>query len=371
MKGVIKTSLTRIFLLTFVLSNVFAHRSLALSCTLTGNSLDNLEYVKTNCKEIIVEDLLVPPGKTLDFTGISDVSIVFKGKTSFEFKKWKGPLVLVSGNNVNITGAEGAVIDGNGTQWWNQLGGSGSILRPRMFKLRYVNNVNVNNLYFLNSPRHCFAIHNCTNVTVTNVVIDDSAGDTYYRIHNTDGFDVKGSENVYIKDVQVFNQDDCLAVRSGKNIHFARGYCYHGHGLSIGSVGNRTNNIVENVYITDSKLVNADNGIRIKTVFNCTGSVTNIYYNNITMSGIQKVGIVLQGDYRNTRPTGTPTDGVPIKNVTITNVRGTVSESGTNIYILLADGVAENWYWENVTVTGGMKKRKCSGIPEGSHAFCD
>jgi polygalacturonase len=40
-------------------------------------------------------------------------------------------------------------------------------------------------------------------------------------------------------------------------------YCSGGHGLSIGSVGGRTDNVVSNVTFTDSVVVNSQNGVRL------------------------------------------------------------------------------------------------------------
>ncbi|XP_018321596.1 polygalacturonase-like [Agrilus planipennis] len=366
MEYFVKFHVCHLFLL---LSTLYVSAFADSSCTLTGNSIDNLENIKSSCKNIIVDDLLVPAGLTLDFTGISDVNIEFRGNTSFEFKIWKGPLILISGNNVNVSGAEDSVIDGNGPKWWDTLGDKG-ITKPRLFKLRYLTNANVTNLSFLNSPRHCFAIHNCTNITINNVVINDKSGDTQGG-KNTDGFNVKGSENVYITNVHVFNQDDCLAVRSGNNIHFSNGHCYKGHGLSIGSIGNRTNNVVQNVYISNSQLVESDIGVRIKTVWNCTGLVTGIHYDNITLIGIKKYGIIFHGNYGKLPSPNAPlTDGIPIKDITLNNIQGTVVTAGTNIYVNIAEGVGSDWDWRNVNITGGEKKRSCHGIPKDSNAFC-
>ncbi|XP_025834513.1 polygalacturonase-like, partial [Agrilus planipennis] len=312
----------------------------ATSCILTGNSLDQLNEIKSSCKNIVVQNLRVPAGKSLDLTGISDTSITFKGNISFGYAEWKGPLVLISGSNVNVTGENGHVFDGQGARWWDNLGSNGGVQKPRLFKLRYLYQGVVNHLNFLNSPRHCLAIHNCTNITVNGVVMNNKDGDTQGG-HNTDAVNVKGSENVFIKNTTVYNQDDCLAVRSGKNIHFEQAFCSGGHGMSIGSVGNRTNNVVEDVHITDSVVVDSDNGIRIKTVYNATGLVSGVTYNNITMRNISKFGILMRGDYLNQpRPTGNPSNGIPIRNVTVTNVRGTVQTKGTNVYILLGQGVA-------------------------------
>ncbi|XP_018329554.1 polygalacturonase-like [Agrilus planipennis] len=342
----------------------------ATSCTLTGNSLDQLAEVKASCNDIVIEDLLVPAGKSLDLSGLSDASITFKGNVSFEYAEWKGPLVLIGGTNLSIKGEEGHVIDGQGAKYWDTFGIHAGVQKPRLFKLRYLYNGVVNNLHFLNSPRHCMAINNCTNVTVNNLVVDSKDGDTQGG-HNTDAINVKGSENIFINHTTVYNQNDCISVRSGKNVHFTDGYCYGGHGLSIGSIGNRTNNVVEDVYFTDSIVVNSENGVRIKTVVNATGLVSGITYNNITMSNITTFGILVRGDYvGNPGPTGTPSNGIPIRNLTITNVRGTVQPQATNIYVLLGQGVAQNWYWNNINVTGGTNNLTCQGIPPNSGVFC-
>jgi polygalacturonase len=84
----------------------------------------------------------------------------------------------------------------------------------------------------------------------------------------------------------VYNQDDCLAVNSGTQITFTGGYCSGGHGLSIGSVGGRSDNTVDTVNILDSQIVNSDNGVRIKTVSGATGKVTGVTYSNIKLSNV-------------------------------------------------------------------------------------
>ena len=45
-----------------------------------------------------------------------------------------------------------------------------------------------------------------------------------------------------------------------KNIKFSGGYCSGGHGLSIGSVGGRDDNTVENVTFEDSTVTKSVNG---------------------------------------------------------------------------------------------------------------
>jgi galacturan 1,4-alpha-galacturonidase len=217
-----------------------------------------------------------------------------------------------------------------------------------------------------NTPVQGFSINGAENLTLDKITIDNTAGDVTNGGHNTDAFDVGSSTGVYITNANIKNQDDCLAVNSGTDIHFTGGTCSGGHGISIGSVGGRKDNTVKNVIISDSTITNSDNGVRIKTVSGATGSVSGVSYKNITLKNIAKYGIVIQQDYQNGSPTGKPTTGVPITGLTIQNVKGTVASSATDIYILCGKGSCSNWTWSGNSITGGKKSTACSNIPTGA-----
>jgi len=123
-----------------------------------------------------------------------------------------------------------------------------------------------------NSPVQVFSINEAKNLQVNDVTVNNKDGDSNGG-HNTDAFDVGDSSQITISGATVYNQDDCLAVNSGTDITFTGGYCSGGHGLSIGSVGGRDNNVVDTVKILDSQIVDSDNGVRIKTVSGKTGQV--------------------------------------------------------------------------------------------------
>lgn len=115
--------------------------------------------------------------------------------------------------------------------------------------------------------------------------------------------------------------------------------------------------------ILNSSIANSQNGVRIKTVYGATGSVSDVKYEGITLSGITKYGVVIEQDYENGSPTGKPTAGVPITDVTLSGVTGTVSSKATDVYILCAKGACSNWKWSNVSVKGGKTSSKCSNVP--------
>ncbi|KAL2126648.1 hypothetical protein VTI74DRAFT_475 [Chaetomium olivicolor] len=336
------------------------------SCTFTDAA--SAIKGKTSCSTITLSGITVPAGTTLDLTGLKDgTKVIFSGTTTFGYKEWSGPLISVSGNNILVQGASGHVIDGNGAAWWDGKGSNGGKTKPKFFYAHSLKNSNIKGLSVKNTPVQAFSINSATNLGLYDIHIDNSAGDTKGG-HNTDAFDVGSSTGVYISGAIVKNQDDCLAINSGTNITFTGGQCSGGHGLSIGSVGGRSDNTVKTVRILNSSISNSQNGVRIKTVYGATGSVSDIKYEGITLSGITKYGVVIEQDYENGSPTGKPTAGVPITDLTLSGVTGTVSSSATDIYILCAKGACSNWTWTNVSVKGGKTSSKCSNVP--SPASC-
>nr|Q12708.1 RecName: Full=Endo-polygalacturonase; Short=PG; AltName: Full=Pectinase; Flags: Precursor [Sclerotinia sclerotiorum]AAC14466.1 endopolygalacturonase [Sclerotinia sclerotiorum] len=317
---------------------------------------------KASCATIVISAVAVPSGTTLDLTGLkSGTHVVFEGTTTFGYEEWSGPLVSVSGTDITVTGASGSVLDGNGAKYWDGKGTNGGKTKPKFFYAHSLKGKSsINNVKILNSPVQVFSINSASGLTLSGITIDNSAGNSLG--HNTDAFDVGSSTDITISGANVQNQDDCLAINSGTGITFTGGTCSGGHGLSIGSVGGRSDNVVSDVIIESSTVKNSANGVRIKTVLGATGSVSGVTYKDITLSGITSYGVVIEQDYENGSPTGKPTSGVPITGVTLSNVHGTVSSSATNVYVLCAK--CSGWTWD-VNVTGGKTSTKCAGLPSG------
>lgn len=115
---------------------------------------------------------------------------------------------------------------------------------------------------------------------------------------NTDGFDI-AADDITIKNSVVKNQDDCVAINTGSNIYISGLTCSGSHGLSL-SVGqsqtNPADNVVTNVTFIDSIVTDGRNGIHIKTHSDATtGSLTDVTYKNIKMSG--KIKFLFQTFY--------------------------------------------------------------------------
>jgi polygalacturonase len=246
----------------------------------------------------------------------------------------------------------------------------------------------IQNLHIRNWPTHLFSISSCSNLVLQNLLLDNSAGDAPNAIsgglaaaHNSDGFDLSTSSNVLITNNTVYNQDDCVAITSGNNVTVSNMYCSGGHGLSIGSVGGKSNNNVTNILVgdpfpqlkqtlttpqfTNSKILNSQNGARIKSNYNTTGFISNITYSNIAVSNISIYGIDVQQDYLNGGPTGIPSNGVIISNLLFQNLTGTAAASGEDYYILCGSGSCSNFVFNDVDIVGGGKTSSCNFPPSG------
>ncbi|KAF8861002.1 hypothetical protein BDZ45DRAFT_740880 [Acephala macrosclerotiorum] len=130
-----------------------------------------------------------------------------------------------------------------------------------------------------------FSINACTDLTLTGITIDGSAGDSLGA--NTDGFDIGSSTSVTISRANVYNHDDCVAINSGVGITFTGGVCSGGHGLI------RWRQKRQHVLFESSEIKASQNGVRIKIIAGDTGTVSGVTYKDVTLSGITKYGITV------------------------------------------------------------------------------
>ena len=160
------------------------------------------------------------------------MQVIFEGTTTFGYEEWAGPLVSVSGTDITVQGT-GATLDGNGPDYWDGQGSNGGKTKPKFFYAHSMISSSITGLTIKNSPVQVFSVDGSTNLTLTDITVDDSAGDALGG-HNTDAFDVGDSTGITITGANIMNQDDCLAINSGTDITFTGGTCSGGHGLSIG-----------------------------------------------------------------------------------------------------------------------------------------
>ncbi|KAJ5493506.1 hypothetical protein N7539_002252 [Penicillium diatomitis] len=331
-----------------------------------------------SCTEIVLSNIAVPQGSAIDLSGLKTGSTVrFDGLTTFAFTNSSSfDPILIGGNGITVTASPGAIIDGNGQAYWDGQGSNGGVPKPDHFIAvkKVTGHSVIEKLHIRNWPVHLFTINGCSDLVFQDLVLDNTAGNApnarsggLPAAHNSDGFDVSSSSNILIQRNVVYNQDDCVAITSGNNMTVSQLECHGGHGLSIGSVGLKSNNNVTNIKFVDSSVYDSSNGCRIKTNYNATGYVANITYSNILLSGISTYGIDVQQDYLNGGPTGNPSNGVLIEGLVFENVTGTATSTAQDYYILCGDGSCSDFVFNDVSITGGSVANSCnfpaSGCP--------
>lgn len=213
-----------------------------------------------SCTNIVLSNIAAPNGSAINLSGLkTGTTVTFDGLTTFGFTNSStfNP-ITIGGQSISITANPGAIIDGNGQAYWDGLGSNGGVPKPDHFIV--VNKVTgksvIKNLHIQNWPVHLFTISLSSDVVFQDLVLNNTAGDApnsrsnrLAAAHNSDGFDVSSSSNIVIQRSVVYNQDDCVAITSGNNITVSNLECHGGHGLSIGSVGGKSNNNVTNILV--------------------------------------------------------------------------------------------------------------------------
>lgn len=82
--------------------------------------------------------------------------------------------------------------------------------------------------------------------------------------------------------------------------------------------------------------------------------------------GITKYGINVQEDYEDGSSSGTAKGNIPITNLVLKNVKGTMTGSNSvPVYILCGTDGCSNWKWSGISITGGKKSSSCNYTPSG------
>ena len=206
-------------------------------------------------------------------------------------------------DNVTFTSSGRGTIDGNGHGWWGAIK---YLLikadRPRLVHIQNSQHLVVEHLHLKDSPRFTFLARDISDLTVRYTNISARRTNASYHdlydltAFNTDGFDVAG-KNVHIHDCNIWNDDDCIAVKQqdgnsiwsncSENMLFER-INASGLGLTIGSIGaTSAHSCVRNITFKDSVMVNTVKGIYLKSrpsgPGKNSGEITNVTYQNITI----------------------------------------------------------------------------------------
>lgn len=165
------------------------------TCTFTNAA--SASKSKKSCATIVLDNIAVPSGTTLDLTSLtSGTHVIFEGTTTFGYEEWSGPLVSVSGTDITVTGASGSVIDGDGARWWDGKGTNGGKTKPKFFYAHSLKSSSITGLTFKDSPVQLMSINSATDLTISGLTMNNANGASLG--HNTDAFDVGSSTGVVI-----------------------------------------------------------------------------------------------------------------------------------------------------------------------------
>lgn len=348
-------------ILIFLILFVSLSKTSPLDDSCTVSSYDDVATAASNCDTLTIKDIEIPEKTTLNIDLKDGAKLIFDGHLTHVPALWTGDLVHITGKNVDVSGTSNHLLDGLGPKHWKG-GDEPTIQRPKFIRIK-LQDSQVTNLHLKNCPNNCIMLSGSSNLVVANILIDNKdgypgvAGTNYAK--NTDGFDVSSTTNLRVKDSIVFNQDDCVAVNGGYDMVFDNLQCNGSHGFSF-SVRNGD---VHDIEFRNSHIGYSNNAIHIKTHNDgTTGTIRNVIYRNITFNDIDRTAISIQENY----PSGEALANIPITNLTLDNVQGTMTGSKSiGINIICAENGCSDWHWTNVKVTGAENKNVCDYVPSG------
>ncbi|XP_060535647.1 polygalacturonase-like [Cylas formicarius] len=284
-----------IVLLVFMLSP--AAPASAADSTLT--ELSQVQDIVSNCTDIVVQDLTVPGGESLE-------------------------LDLQTGDQLKVEGLAGHVIDGRGKFYFDGQGGGSLSAKPEFLSIAEVQNSTFSRINILDCPISCVSVVSSNDVVLDEFTVDASAV----------------SEN----------QGDCVVVNQGGNYTLQELVCEAGEGLSFlfgfGNISISQNNTGGNVTVENSAILNSKSGLRIKNIPGIQGSITNIVYSNITLQGITNFGINIE---RNNADNGVePADNIPIKKLKRNSVTSIMAGTSSimDVNVKCSSGCTITWNWD-------------------------
>ncbi|GLI80827.1 hypothetical protein PoHVEF18_009186 [Penicillium ochrochloron] len=270
-----------------------------------SSSIDDVPAITSAIASCSSGTIVIPSGSTyylnsvLDFAGCSGCDFQVEGLLKFASSTsyWGGKTAMINVKNINglkirsLTGK--GVIDGNGQDAWDLFASDSSYARPTLLYITGGSDITISNLRQKNPPNVFNSVKGgTTNIAFTSLTMDATSKSTNPP-KNTDGFDIGTSTNVLINNVKITNDDDCVAFKPGANyVTVTDITCIGSHGLSVGSLGKSSSDIVKNIYVSGATMINSTKAAGIKT-YPSGGS-----HGQSTVSNVTWTGVVVQGcDY--------------------------------------------------------------------------
>jgi len=338
-------------------------------------------------------------GKKLDLTFLNNIEVNLEGtilftnnitywqnnyyyhpfQKSISFWKWGGKNIKIFGNGT---------LDGNGQAWYDGFAGKEILdpdnvyLRPNLFYAENATNLLIEGIRFQRSPCWTNFVVTSKNVVYNNVVIENLSENENLP-KNTDGWDSYNVDGLTVRDSWVNIGDDCFSPKPNtSNILVSNLYCNGTHGVSMGSIGqyDGVKDYIENAYIENVVMLNAQNGARLKGWAGPNvgyGYIKNVTFKNFYNENVDWP-IVLDACYFNVNTT--TCDAYPSRvdmiDILFKNITG--SSSGKNKrkvarLVCSPNAVCSNIRLEDIDLTsptGSPPVIICDGILGGIGVDC-
>ena len=298
----------------------------------------------------------------------------------------------------NITIEGKGTIDACGTLLYRAELDENKGKRGRAVYVRNTENLTIRGVTIRQSPAWCLHIHYCNNVTVDGVKIYTKYAEdgSRYKLHNGDGIDVDACSQVSITNCLIESQDDCIAIKSGRDEEGRRvgipskgvlvENCRFTSGFGV-AVGSEMSGGVENVTVRNCRFENTYSVASIKAIRGRGGYVKNISFENCEHFNYSdehhdcewfKGAIYVDGFYGSIEADedkkepineGTPlVDGVSFKNISVDTT------AGRAVYLCgLPESKFKNISFENVKAKGkgGLKAINLEGCKLHGLEVCE
>ena len=313
-------------------------------------------------------DLHLSGGAELLYSGDPEDSPLVQSRWEGTRVYTHGPLIYANGKkNISLTGR--GRINGQGVNWWwrntedparihitgpakeawknlfarieageavtrQDFELPAKFLRPSLVVFYECENVLVEGVTLFNSPMWMLHPIFCENVLISGVSFVSHGP-------NGDGIDIDSCSNVRVSDCYFDTEDDCIVIKSGRNVDGRRVgrpsefitvtncVMYRGHGAVV--IGSEMSGGVRDVSASNIVCFGTDRGIRLKTARGRGGVVENLRFDNWVIHDSPSEAIQISSNYVDL-PEEPFSERTPImRNISISNI--TVNGAKTVINI--------------------------------------
>lgn len=234
----------------------------------------------------------------LGSTDMNDYPVMkyrFEGREELCYTSLVNAGISGSGRIENLIISGGGTIDANGAALFkSEIKTRKTVSRGRAVCICNTDNVIMTGVTVRQSPAWCVHFVYSNDIELSNIHVHSkfaADGSRYEGIFNGDGIDIDSCKNVRIHHCEVASQDDCIAIKSGRdaegraigisteNVEIYNCVLRYGFGVAIGS---EVSGGVKNVYVHECDFDDTYSAASVKSPRGRGAVIEDIRYENIT-----------------------------------------------------------------------------------------